>query len=129
MQMPQCFNTLAICHREILSEPVRRIDEILSMPYSADEFKGTDLPPSDDDSWLHGGDDELNAELCERQKELEEYEAAKKQRRSQKQSVSSSSKSQTDEFKLGEITASMQEFIRKMSSFEGAEIPADRFCI
>lgn len=112
--------------REILSEPVRRIDEILSMPYSADEFKGTDLPPSDDDSWLHGGDDELNVELRERQKELEEYEAAKKQRRSQKQSVSSSSKSQTDDFKLGEITESMQEFIRKMSSFEGAEIPADR---
>jgi hypothetical protein len=107
---------------------VRRIDEILSMLYSTDEFKGTDLPPSDNDSWLYGGDDELNAELCERQKELEEHEAAKKQR-SQKQSVPSSSKSQTDKFKLGEITESMQEFIRKMSSFEGAEIPADRFCI
>ncbi|KAJ1268675.1 hypothetical protein BS78_07G152800 [Paspalum vaginatum] len=119
-------STLYSRTREILSEPVRRIDEILSMPYSADEFKGTDLPPSDDDSWLYGGEDELNAELRERQKELEEYEAVKKHRKSQKQSVSSSSKSQGDEFKLGEITESMQEFVCKMSSFEGAEIPANR---
>ncbi|PUZ51715.1 hypothetical protein GQ55_6G211000 [Panicum hallii var. hallii] len=112
--------------RAILSEPVRRIDEILSMPYSADEFKGVDLPPSDGDSWLYGGEEELNAELREREKELEEYEAAKKHRKSQKQSVSGGSKSQADQFKLGEITESMQDFVRKMSSFEGAEVPANR---
>ena len=116
-----------VSYREILSEPVRRIDEILSMPYSADEFKGVDLPPSDDDSWLYGGEEELNAELREREKELEEYEAAKKHRKSQKQSVSGGSKSQADQFKLGEITESMQDFVRKMSSFEGAEVPANRF--
>ncbi|OEL31614.1 Protein ecdysoneless-like protein [Dichanthelium oligosanthes] len=119
-------STLYSRTREILSEPVCRIDEILSMPYSADEFKGVDLPPSDDDSWLYGGEEELNVELRERQKELEEYEAAKKHRKSQKQSVSGSSKSQADQFKLGEITESMQDFVRKMSSFEGAEVPADR---
>ena len=98
-----------------------------SMPYSADEFKGVDLPPSDDDSWLYGGEEELNAELREREKELEEYEAAKKHRKSQKQSVSGGSKSQADQFKLGEITESMQDFVHKMSSFEGAEVPANRF--
>ncbi|RLN05512.1 hypothetical protein C2845_PM13G18860 [Panicum miliaceum] len=92
----------------------------------ADEFKGADLPPSDDDSWLYGGEEELNAELREREKELEEYEAAKKHRKSQKQSVSSGSKSQADHFKLAEITESMQDFVRKMSSFEGAEVPANR---
>ncbi|KAL6661330.1 hypothetical protein ACP70R_000714 [Stipagrostis hirtigluma subsp. patula] len=112
--------------REILSAPVRRIDEILAMPYSADEFKGVDLPPSDDDSWLYGGEGELNAELRERQKELEEYEAGKKHRKSQKQSAAGSSSSQPNEFNLGEITESMQEFVRKMSSFEGAEVPANR---
>lgn len=119
-------STLYSRTREILSEPVRRIDEILSMPYSAEEFKGVDLPPSDDESWLYGGEGELNAELRERQKELEEYEAAKKHRKSQKQSVSGSSKSQADQFKLGEITESMQDFVRNMSSFEGAEVPANR---
>ncbi|TVU05675.1 hypothetical protein EJB05_48848, partial [Eragrostis curvula] len=118
-------STLFSRSREILSAPVRRIDEILAVPYSADEFKGVDLPPSSDDSWLYGGEDELNAELRERQKEMEEYEASKKHRK-QKQGVSGSSKSQTDEFKLGEITESMQEFVRKMSSFEGAEVPANR---
>ncbi|CAM0954983.1 unnamed protein product [Alopecurus aequalis] len=112
--------------REILSAPVRRIDEILAMPAPAEEFQGINLPPSDDDSWLCNGEDELNAELHERQKEIEEYEALKKHTKSQKQNVSSSSSSQPSEFNLGEITESMQEFVRKMSSFEGAEVPANR---
>uniref|UniRef100_A0ACD6AGJ7 Uncharacterized protein n=1 Tax=Avena sativa TaxID=4498 RepID=A0ACD6AGJ7_AVESA len=112
--------------REILSAPVHRIDEILAMPYSAEDFQGINLPLSDDDSWLCNGEDELNAELHERQKEIEEYEALKKHTKSQKQNVSSSSSSQPTEFNLGEITESMQEFVRKMSSFEGAEVPANR---
>jgi len=112
--------------REILSAPVHRIDEILAMPYSAEDFQGINLPPSDDDSWLCNGEDELNAELHERQKEIEEYEALKKHTKSQKQNVSSSSSSQPSEFNLGEITESMQEFVRKMSSFEGAEVPTNR---
>ena len=106
---------------------MHRIDEILAMPYSAEEFQGINLPPSDDDSWLRNGEDELNAELHERQKEIEEYEALKKHTKSQKQNVPSSSSSQPSEFNLGEITESMQEFVRKMSSFEGAEVPANRF--
>ncbi|XP_037460381.1 protein ecdysoneless homolog [Triticum dicoccoides] len=112
--------------REMLSAPVRRIDEILAMPYSAEDFQGINLPPSDDDSWLRNGEDELNAELQERQKEMEEYAAVKKNRKSQKQNVSSSSSSQPSEFNLGEITESMQDFVRKMSSFEGAEVPTNR---
>lgn len=112
--------------REILSAPVHRIDEILAMPYSAEDFQGISLPPSDDDSWLCNGEDELNAELQERQKEMEEYEAVKKNRKSQKQNVSGSSSSQPSEFNLGDITDSMQEFVKKMSSFEGAEVPSNR---
>lgn len=112
--------------REILSAPVRRIDEILAMPYSAEDFQGINLPPSDDDSWLRNGEDELNAELHERQKEIEEYEALKKHTKGQKENVSSSSTSQPSEFNLGEITESMQDFVRKMSSFEGAEVPSNR---
>ncbi|KAM3207924.1 hypothetical protein ACQJBY_062915 [Aegilops geniculata] len=112
--------------REMLSAPVRRIDEILAMPYSAEDFQGINLPPSDDDSWLRNGEDELNAELQERQKEMEEYAAVKKNRKIQKQNVSSSSSSQPSEFNLGEITESMQDFVRKMSSFEGAEVPTNR---
>lgn len=106
---------------------MHRIDEILAMPYSAEEFQGINLPPSDDDSWLRNGEDELNAELHERQKEMEEYEALKKHTKSQKQNVPSSSSSQPSEFNLGKITESMQEFVCKISSFEGAEVPANRF--
>ncbi|MCD7467354.1 hypothetical protein HAX54_004761 [Datura stramonium] len=40
----------------MLSAPVRRIDEILALPESADDFKDQELPPSDDDSWLYGGE-------------------------------------------------------------------------
>jgi hypothetical protein len=120
-------DTSVVFHREILSAPVRRIDEILAMPYSAEDFQGINLPPSDDDSWLRNGEDELNAELRERQKEIEEYEALKKHTKGQKQNVSSSSSSQPSEFNLGEITESMQDFVRKMSSFEGAEVPSNRF--
>ncbi|KAI3687869.1 hypothetical protein L1987_81572 [Smallanthus sonchifolius] len=58
---------------EILSAPVRRIDDILSQPFSVDEFKGQEIPPSDDDSWLYNGEDELNAALSERQQEMEHY--------------------------------------------------------
>lgn len=104
-----------------------RIDEILAMPYSAEEFEGSDLPPSDDDSWLYNGEDELAAELCARQQEMEEYETAKQYRKSQRKNVSGSSSSQSNEFNLGEIAESMQEFVTKMSSFEGAEVPANRF--
>ena len=57
---------------------MRRIDEILALPMSADDFKDQELPPSDDDSWLYDGEDELNAALQERQKEMELYNSKRK---------------------------------------------------
>ncbi|GKC90497.1 protein ecdysoneless, partial [Tanacetum coccineum] len=38
---------------EIMSDPVRRIGDILSNPDTADEFKGQELSTSDDDSWMY----------------------------------------------------------------------------
>ncbi|KAI3794353.1 hypothetical protein L1987_36983 [Smallanthus sonchifolius] len=113
---------------EILSAPVRRIDDILSQPFSVDEFKGQEIPPSDDDSWLYNGEDELNAALSERQQEMEHYNMNhKKNNKSKEQEdVGPSSSSNVDDYDLGDIAKSMQEFIDKMSSFEGAEVPGDR---
>ena len=63
---------LFVACREIIGAPIHRIDEILSLPYSSDDFKSIDLPPNDDDSWLYGGEDELNSAILEREKEMEE---------------------------------------------------------
>jgi hypothetical protein len=51
----------------MLSAPVRRIDQILALPHLVDDFKGQEVPPFDDDSWLYNGEDELNYALLERQ--------------------------------------------------------------
>ncbi|KAJ4761147.1 Protein ecdysoneless [Rhynchospora pubera] len=110
--------------REITSAPVRRIDEILSLPYSAEDFNGAGLPPNDDESWLYDGEDELNSAILEREKEMLEYESKKKQKNvKQVGDDAGGSSSLPNEFNLGDIAASMQEFVRKVSSFEGAEVP------
>ncbi|KAJ0703635.1 putative Ecd family protein [Helianthus annuus] len=123
------YQKSSLHHREseILSAPVRRIDDILSQPFSVDEFKGQEIPPSDDDSWLYNGEDELNAALSERQQEMEYYNTNRKKNSKSKEQedVGPSSSSNVDNYDLGDIAKSMQEFIDKMSSFEGAEVPSD----
>ncbi|KAJ3677139.1 hypothetical protein LUZ60_002863 [Juncus effusus] len=119
--------SLASRTREIIGAPVRRIDEILSLPYSSDDFKSIDLPPNDDDSWLYGGEEELDSEILEREREMEEYESKKKNKKEKKKKEDIGESSSTlNEFNLGEIAASMQEFVKKVSSFEGAEVPDDK---
>lgn len=105
-----------------LSAPVRRIDEILALPDSADDFKDQEIPPSDDDSWLYGGEDELNSVLQERQKEMELYNSKRKQKSKEQDGPSNHS----DNFDLKDISNSMQAFVTKVASYEGAEVPEDR---
>ncbi|KAI3898917.1 hypothetical protein MKW92_049373 [Papaver armeniacum] len=50
---------------EMMSAPVRRIDEIFALPHSSEKFKGLDLPPSDSDAWLYDGEDELKLAMDE----------------------------------------------------------------
>ncbi|XP_009795306.1 protein ecdysoneless homolog [Nicotiana tabacum] len=107
---------------DMLSAPVRRIDEILALPESADDFKDQELPPSDDDSWLYDGEDELNAALQERQREMELYNSKKKQKSKEQDGPSNDS----DNFDLKDISKSMQAFVTKVASYEGAEVPEDR---
>ncbi|PSS36662.1 Protein ecdysoneless like [Actinidia chinensis var. chinensis] len=113
---------------EMMSAPVRRIDEILAFPHSSDDFRGQELPPSDDDSWLYNGEDELNAALLERQKEMELYNSKHKgkQKLKEQQDSGPSSDKNLDDFGLGEIAKSMQAFVHKMSSYKGAEVPENR---
>lgn len=113
---------------EMMSAPVKRIDEILALPHSVDDFKGLEVPPSDDDYWLYNGEDELNSALQERQKEMELYNAKlkKKQKSKEPQDAGTSSHTNINDFDLGEIAKSMQQFVQKVSSYKGAEVPEDR---
>ncbi|CAN6983087.1 unnamed protein product [Brassica oleracea var. botrytis] len=114
--------------REIMSAPVRRIDEILALPYSEGDFKGQEVAVSDSDSWLYDGEDELNSVLQERQKEMEFYNEKKerKQKGKGKEEGGSSSDANVNNFDLGDISKSMEQFIQKVSSYKGAEVPQNR---
>ncbi|XP_006280144.2 protein ecdysoneless homolog [Capsella rubella] len=114
--------------RDIMSAPVRRIDEILALPFTEDDFKGLEVPVSDSDSWLYDGEDELNSVLQERQKEMEFYNSKKerKKKAKEKQEAGSSSDANMNNFDLGDISKSMQQFIQNVSSYKGAEVPESR---
>lgn len=113
----------------MMNAPVRRIDEILALPISVDEFNDIDLPPSDDDSWLYNGEDELNAAIAERQQEMEAYESKRRRKKSSREQrgTNQASSPQLDDFDFGDMVKSMQEFVSKVSSYEGAEVPKDRY--
>lgn len=114
-----------------MSAPVRRIDEILAVPYSEDDFKGQEVAVSDDDSWLYDGEDELNSVLQERQKEMEFYNEKKerKHKGKEKEGGGGSSDANVNNFDLGDISKSMEQFIHKVSSYKGAEVPQNRLLI
>ncbi|XP_026434676.1 protein ecdysoneless homolog [Papaver somniferum] len=113
---------------EMMSAPVRRIDEIFALPHSSEEFKGLDLPPSDSDAWLYDGEDELKLAMVEREKELELYKL--KQNKSQKEKeykdADCSTENGVNNSDIGDIVNSMQSFVQKVSSYEGAEVPTNR---
>ncbi|GMN34000.1 hypothetical protein TIFTF001_004465 [Ficus carica] len=113
---------------EMMSAPVRRIDEILALPYSADDFNGQELPPSDNDSWLYDGEDDLNSALSERQRELELYDAKHKNKQKLKvqQDATELSSTNVDEFDPSEIAKTMKAFVHKVSSYKGAEVSENR---
>ncbi|KAK9112928.1 hypothetical protein Scep_020447 [Stephania cephalantha] len=113
---------------EMMNAPVRRIDEILALPHSADDFRGIELPPSDDDAWLYSGEDELNSAILQRQKEMEDYELTHPKSRKSRdhKDFGPSDSSEVNGFDPGDISKTMQAFIKKLSTYEGAEVPENR---
>ncbi|CAI0419829.1 unnamed protein product [Linum tenue] len=116
----------AVRTSETMSDPVRRIDDILAMPDSADSFKQHEVPASDDDSWLYGGESELNDALQVRQKEIDQYNAQLRKMSKEPEGSGPSSSTNVDDFNLQDMARSMQAFVEKVSSFEGAEVPENR---
>ncbi|CAA6657798.1 unnamed protein product [Spirodela intermedia] len=119
-------NSVVFSHtRDVLSVPVKRIEEILSLPHSVRDFVGSELPPSDDDSWLYDGEEELNSAILERQREMENYELKRRGKEKPEGSKNSEDIGVVDDFSLGEMAKTMQAFVEKISSFEGAEVPGN----
>ncbi|KAJ4714559.1 putative SGT1 protein [Melia azedarach] len=121
-------NNLFLRASEMMSAPVRRIDEILALPHMADDFKSQEVPPSDDDSWLYSGEDELNTALQERQKELELYTSKlkSKQKSDESQDTGPSAGKSFDDFDPRDMADTMKTFVHKVSSYKGAEVPENR---
>ncbi|XP_057826118.2 protein ecdysoneless homolog isoform X2 [Cryptomeria japonica] len=107
----------------VMHAPVRCINEILALPHSSADFIGLELPPSDDDSWLYNGEEDLNAALLERQKEMDLYEEHHRNKQSKKPKEDSTSRKTMDDFNLEDIAKNMHAFVENMSSYEGAELP------
>ncbi|CAM8881615.1 unnamed protein product [Rhodiola kirilowii] len=111
---------------EMMSAPVRRIDEILAMPCSLNDFSSLEVPPSDEDSWLYNGEDELNAALLEREKEMELYNKENKKKEKSKDPQEEGTSGSANDFDLGNIAKTMQAFVEKVSTYKGAEVPEKR---
>ncbi|KAI3889243.1 hypothetical protein MKX03_025998 [Papaver bracteatum] len=61
--------------RELINAPVSRVDEILLLPHSVEEFKGLNLLPSDDDAWLFQEERRLKLVISRREEDIERLES------------------------------------------------------
>jgi hypothetical protein len=118
--------------------PIKCMNDIMSIPCTSSDFPAI-LQESDDDSWLYDGDAELTSALLERQKEMEAYEMRRASRKqSNKNAAADYETSNQDSPKhglkepsldLAGLAQSMQAFVTKSSSYEGAEVPDGMYFI
>jgi hypothetical protein len=114
------------------------MNDIMAIPCTSSDFPAI-LQESDDDSWLYDGDTELTSALLERQKEMEAYEMRRASRKqSNKNAAADHETSNQDSpkrglkepsFDLAGLAQSMQAFVTKASSYEGAEVPDGMYFI
>lgn len=111
-----------------MSAPVKRTEKLLSLPHGASDFAAAACEASDSDSWLYDGEKDLNAVMMERQNEMDEYEAkrANKKTETNEGRDDDTHGEETGDFQAEEVVKSMQSFVNKISSFEGAEFPAQK---
>ncbi|KAI3994306.1 hypothetical protein MKX01_012563, partial [Papaver californicum] len=100
---------------EMMSAPVRRIGKIFALLHSSEEFKGIDLPPS-----------MLGFTMREKELELYELKQQKSQKAKENKGADRSAESAVNDSDLGDTVNSMQSFVQKVSSYEGAEVPTSR---
>lgn len=98
--------------------PGEAIAAILQQPIDRHQFQDG---PEDDDSWMTGGAADLEAELAQRQKELEGNVAKHAKRTAQGLGSTKSA----PEFDPSEMVSKLNAFVNQTSGHEGAEIPSE----
>ncbi|KAI3915979.1 hypothetical protein MKW98_004420 [Papaver atlanticum] len=96
---------------EMMSAPVRRIDEIFALPHSSEEVRR-----------IYDGENELKLAMVERERERER----KSQKVKEYKDADCSAESAVNDSDLGDIVNSMQSFVQKVLSYEGVEVPTNR---
>ncbi|CAK9231285.1 unnamed protein product [Sphagnum troendelagicum] len=112
--------------------PIKCMNDIMAIPCTSSDFPAI-LQESDDDSWLYDGDTELTSALLERQKEMEAYEMRRASRKQSNKNTTADHETSNEDspkrglkepsFDLAGLAQSMQAFVTKASSYEGAEVP------
>lgn len=113
-----------------MHSPVKRINNILSLPLCTSDYSKPSSQSSDDDSWLYDGEADLTSAIHERQSEIEAHELKRASRENaSKQSGiyggqdHPAATGSEPLYEPEEVVQSMQAFMNKISSFEGAELP------
>ncbi|KAK9820566.1 hypothetical protein WJX72_011716 [[Myrmecia] bisecta] len=99
-----------------LAAPARRLEELLKEPINPEALQQAGAGAEDDDSWMRSGAAELEAELQQRQQEMQ-GDLDRHAARSAGQPAADSS------FDPANLASQLQEFVATMSSYEGAELP------
>jgi hypothetical protein len=99
----------------------RDIDEILNSlsKMTAADFPSDSVPPSDPEDWLQVAPDYVDKILQERQ-----YINFKKDRKSS-EGDDSEAEANDEQSSLSTMVSDWKRFVQKVSSYEGAELPAD----
>ncbi|KAG6541434.1 hypothetical protein Mapa_017213 [Marchantia paleacea] len=120
-----CTSNMFASVSEAMSAPVKRTEELLSLPHGASDFAAAACEESDSDNWLYDGENDLNAVMTQRQNEMDEYEAKLANRKTETNEGRDDNThgEETGDFQAEEVVRSMQSFVNKISSFEGAEFP------
>ncbi|KAL0030851.1 hypothetical protein WJX77_009624 [Trebouxia sp. C0004] len=98
--------------------PGEAIAAMLQQPIESDQFEDG---PEDDDTWMTGGKADLEAELAQRQQELEGDVAKHARRAAQGLDPTKSA----PEFDPSEMVSKLNAFVNQTSGHEGAEVPSD----
>lgn len=108
-----------------MTAPIQRMEEILALQYSTEDFPTLEDMRSDDESWLYDGEDDLRKAMLERQKEIQTYENERALHKTTCKQDILNKKASKGDFSGEKVVQSMHAFINKISGFEGAELPCD----
>lgn len=118
------------------------IQALMKEPVVMEDFKASDLPPCDEESWLYEAPGIMDAEVRRRELEVEQYEARKAEDRSKKRYVHNGDEREADGAVLSQgiedaneehravfdplvFSQKFKSFLEGSSGLEGTEVETD----